>query len=174
MFFFIFKTYQRQLDIGCPIDSNGMKSAPHRVDCFEHRLTIGWLVGSSLAKLHKNLPLVTIRQANLTTQNIVEGLRESTLDFGITRADGQPANLGTFDLGTGEYALIVPRNLLSSKQPPLDFLRSISTLPIATQASGSQFASHLRDTASREGIRLCLALECESFPQAMGALRTGH
>jgi DNA-binding transcriptional LysR family regulator len=119
-------------------------------------------------------PPSPFRLANLTTQNIVEGLRELTLDFGIARADGVPSGLGTCALGTVEYALLVTRSMLCPRQRHPDFLNAISDLPLATQAGTSQFAAHLRDTATRAGVRLRLALECESFPQALGALRTGN
>ena len=135
---------------------------------------VQWLLLPRLAALHARFPGVSFRLANLTTQNIVEGLRELTLDFGIARADGLAGGLGSHALGTVEYALLVPRALLRPRQRHPDFFRAISEFPIATQAGTSQFATHLRDTAQRAGVRLHLALECESFPQALGALRTGH
>lgn len=135
---------------------------------------VQWLLLPRLATLHAKFPAIAFRLANLTTQNIVEGLRELTLDFGIARADGLPAGLGTHALGTVEYALLVPRALLRPRQRHPDFLRAISEFPIATQAGTSQFATHLREIATRAGVRLRLTLECETFPQALAALRTAH
>jgi len=135
---------------------------------------VQWLLIPRLASLHSRFPGFSFRLANLTTQNIVEGLRELTLDFGIARADGVPAGLGVHTLGAVEYALLVPRALLRPRQRHPDFLSAISEFPIATQAGASQFAAHLREMAAGAGVRLRIALECESFPQALGALRTGH
>jgi DNA-binding transcriptional LysR family regulator len=135
---------------------------------------VQWLLLPRLAALHARFPGVSFRLANLTTQNIVEALRELTLDFGIARADGLPAGLGSHALGTVEYALLIPRTLLRPRQRHPDFVSAISEFPIATQAGTSQFAAHLREIAASAEVRLRLVLECESFPQALGALRTGH
>lgn len=64
--------------------------------------------------------------------------------------------------------------MLRPRQRHPDFVSAISEFPIATQAVTSQFAAHLREIATSAGVRLRLALECESFPQALGALRTGQ
>jgi DNA-binding transcriptional LysR family regulator len=135
---------------------------------------IQWLIIPRLPALQARFPHLSFRLSNLTTQRISEGLRELTLDFGIARADGLAGGAGTYPLGTVEYALLIPRALLGRRKPHPDFMTAISEYPIATQAGASQFAAHLRDIATKAHVRLRLALECESFPQALAALQTGQ
>ena len=133
---------------------------------------IQWLLLPGIGRLRREFPRLILRVDNLRTREIVSGLQEMSLDFGICRRDAVPRNLKWKPLGQVKYALYAPRELLPRKNvPPLSWV--LQNLPVAKQSGDRQVGRVLEEVSEKIGTPLDILLECESFPHAMRALQSG-
>ena len=133
---------------------------------------IQWLVIPRLGKVVDSFPGTRFSTTNLRTNEIVQQLTDSRLDFGIIRKDAVALGLKAVSLGVVRYAALVPEALARRKKPSLR--QALSTMPLATQTTDGQFTSGLREIAKSLGLLLTPALSCQSFPQTMAAVRSGR
>lgn len=134
---------------------------------------IQWLIIPRLGALRGTTPPVHFATTNLRTNDIVAQLNEGRIDFGVMRRDALPAGLKSAALGTLTYSVIVPRPLAPGKSAPA--LREVfAALPLAAQKADGQFTQRLREIARDLGSEFRPALACESFPQALAAVRAGQ
>ena len=68
---------------------------------------------------------------------------------------------------------VVPIKLAPRKPIPT-FSEVFSRFPIGMQITDGQFAKQLRDIAISEDASFRPGLSCESFPQTLAAVRSGH
>ena len=134
---------------------------------------IHWLLLPRLGALRREFPRVKLRLRNLRSGDIVRGLNDGHLDFGLIRRDAVARPLASVQLGALEYALYVPRKLLPGGRKR-DFTWALSTLPVTTLTGDGQFDRRLRSLAAKLPKPPTFALECESFPHAAVALNSGH
>lgn len=134
---------------------------------------IHWLVVPRLGELRREFPRVKLRLLNLRSSDIVRGLHEGRLDFGLVRRDSLTRPLASSPLGVLDYALFVPRKLLPGGRKR-DFAWVVSALPVATLANDGQFDRRLRKLEVNLPTPPAFALECENFPHAAAALHSGH
>lgn len=132
-----------------------------------------WMVMARLAEWPGRLPEVRLRLLNWSTLEIVGGLTEGTLDFGLVRADAVPAHLGSAALGRLAYALFVPRQLASSAAGGRLDAKGMGRLPLVTLEGEGFFRRELARLARRAKVALGVRLEVASFPLAARAVRTG-
>jgi DNA-binding transcriptional LysR family regulator len=110
---------------------------------------IHWMV----APIARELGAVRVDVGARSTDEIVDALREGTLDVGVVRlADRLPAELKTTRIGTVEYALFSPRGV---RRPPL------------AVATGEPALTSLLASLGPATLR------CETFPQVAAAVRAG-
>lgn len=131
-----------------------------------------WLVLPRIGTLQEGLPNVRFDLRNLRTAEVIKGLADLRLDFGLVRADAVPAQLKSKPLGTLEYALFVPISALRDRKKP-DCRWALSHLPIACLDEKSEFGRRLLETTAKAGFHLNIRLGCESFPQACHAVASG-
>src|ERR1043166_278596 len=73
---------------------------------------IQWLVLPRIGALRREFPNVTFRVRNLRSRDVVAGLRDLRVDFGLVRREVVTKPIASAPLGVADYALFVPRNLL--------------------------------------------------------------
>lgn len=134
---------------------------------------IQWLVIPRLGRIADEFPGAHFATANLRTNEIVQQLTDSRLDFGIVRKNAMAPGLKAVSLGVVRYVALVPPALLRSRKKPR--LRDVVTsLPLATQTTDGQFTSGFREIAKAFGVVLAPALACQSFPQTLAAVKSGR
>lgn len=132
---------------------------------------IQWLVIPRIAGVVAKFPNVRLATTNLRTNEIVRQLAEGRADFGVIRKDAA-AGLKSAALGRQTFTLVVPRPLRARRNPPTlgDVLAG---LPIAAHTGDGSFTEKLRGIAKKLGTEYRPALICQSFPQALAAVRSG-
>ncbi len=133
---------------------------------------IQWLVIPRLAKALPTLPNARFATSNLRTNDIVRQLTDGRVDFGVIRKDAVAGPLKSATLGTLTFTLVVPKSL-TSRREKLSFADALTRLPFATHTSDGQFTKKLREIAKELGSEMQPRLICQSFPQALAAVRSG-
>jgi DNA-binding transcriptional LysR family regulator len=133
---------------------------------------IQWLVVPRLGALLESTPGVRFATSNLRTNDVVQQLGEGRVDFGVIRKDALVAGLKSADLGTLTYCVVVPKRLAGRAKLTLKDV--FAKVPLAAQKADGQFTQRLREIARSCGVELQPALACESFPQALAAVRSGR
>ena len=130
-----------------------------------------WVILPKAGQLRKTLPGVRFTLVSQRTRDIVDGLLQQSLDFGIIRADAVRAGLRSAKVRHEAYSLFVPRKLspgLSSG----NLRKRIGEFPIATSIGG-QFREQLETDAEKAKWPLNIELSCSSFTQAARAVTSG-
>lgn len=131
---------------------------------------IQWLVIPRLAQIRQQFPGTRFATTNQRTNEIVQQLTESRLDFGIIRKNAMAPGLKAVSLGHVAYVAVAPDALTKKR---LTLRQALAEYPLATQTTDGQFTSGLRDIAKAFDVPLVPALACQSFPQTMAAVRAG-
>lgn len=134
---------------------------------------IDWVLVPRLADVRKQLPNVQIKFLNLESDEVVRGLAEGVIDFGIVRDDAIGKPLKAVSLGAMGYSLFVPEGL-----QPVDVnndlgVKLLQTLPLATLEGEGSFRRELAAISRRHRLKLKIEVECASFPLVARAVRTG-
>jgi hypothetical protein len=133
---------------------------------------IHWLVIPWLGDIMRKQTAVRFATSNLRTNEIVQQLNDGRVDSGVIRKDAVIAPLRSASLGPLTFVAIAPKSLVPARFN-LSLRDLIETLPFAAQTSDGQFTQKLRDIAKELQTKLRPALICQSFPQAMAAVRSG-
>lgn len=134
---------------------------------------IAWLLLPNLANTTKGVPQVNFKLSNLRTAEIVTELQNLSLDFGIIRSGAATQPLATYPLGRIEYALYCPKEILK-KNPVTDLVSVLQIIPLALLSSDGEFMCDFKAWAEKNKIPIKTKLECDSFPQAFHAIKTGR
>jgi len=132
---------------------------------------VQWLVIPRLGRLLQKLPRARFFTANLRTQEIVNQVGDSRIDFGLVRKNALVAGLKSVPLGTLSYIAVVPEALIAPKKPPT-FARLFTDYPLATQTTEGEFTNRLRQMAVDQKATLQPGLACQSFPQVFAAVKS--
>lgn len=133
---------------------------------------IHWLVIPRLGKILGNQPPARFATSNLRTNEIVQQLKEGRVDFGVIRKDALSAPLKSSPLGSLSFTAVVPTGLSPTRVSP-SLADVLGRLPFAIHTSDGQFTQKLREVAKAMKTEMRPALICQSFPQAMAAVRSG-
>ena len=134
---------------------------------------IQWLVIPRIGALLEATPDIRLATANLRTNDVVQQLSDGRIDFGVIRRDALVTGLKSASLGPLSYRVLVPR-LLIGRKTKFTMQDVLTSLPLVSQKADGQFTQRLRDAARSVGTELKPALACESFPQALAAVRSGR
>jgi DNA-binding transcriptional LysR family regulator len=134
---------------------------------------IQWLVIPQLGAMLRSFPHTRFVTVNLRTSDIVHQIADGRADFGIIRKNAAAPGLKSVSLGVVRYAALAPEALVK-KRKSLALQELLTELPLATQTTDGQFASGLREIVKKFGTVFSPALSCQSFPQTMAAVRSGH
>lgn len=128
-----------------------------------------WLLLPRMQRLRAELPNTVFTLRNLRTEQVVGGLQEANLDFGIVRADAVPKGLKGQRLGVVRYHLFVCAKRMDGKKR-LSWQQALA-LPFVGLEGDGQFVTKLRAFAHREKIVVRTALLCSSLPAMAAAVR---
>ncbi len=134
---------------------------------------IQWLLIPAAHDLQRSVPGITLRFANLTSVYVAEKLLTRDLDFGILRRDAVPATLAHHPLGKGNFALYAHKSLLANAKSKSD-KSLLSRLPLAMMPGDAAFARSLFQHSEKQGVKLNIQMECDSFTAMARAVQTGH
>jgi DNA-binding transcriptional LysR family regulator len=149
----------------------GEDEAPLRFTLGAGDSLLQWWVVPRLGELGTRVPRAIPRLTALSSEEIVAQLLDGRLDFGLVRAGAAPRGLVAKPLGEVEYALFVPKRLIP-RGVPADAAALVAAVPLALQQSEPELNERLLGLAGR-GKKIEAALECETFPQAYRAMRSG-
>lgn len=130
-----------------------------------------WWVIPRLGDLSRRVPRAVPSLVSLSSAAVVAQLEGAQIDFGLVRAGEVPKGLASRPLGEIEYALYVPKKLMP-RGAPEDIGALVASLPLALQTSEPELNTRLLGLAGKHAPP-APALECETFPQACRALRSG-
>lgn len=133
---------------------------------------IQWLVIPRLGKIMHEQPAVRFATSNLRTNEIVQQVKDGRVDFGVIRKDAVVAPLRSAPLGSLNFVVVVPKSFVPARGS-LSMRDVLGRLPFAAHTSDGQFTQKLRDVAKALKAELRPALTCQSFPQAVAAVRSG-
>ncbi len=133
---------------------------------------IYWKILPRMRLFQKAFPSVTASIRNLRTAQIIDGLHNLRLDFGIMRRNAVPSVFKNVSLGRVEYALYVPTQLLSTaSKTTCEWV--IGNVPLVSMESSGEFGSKLIDIMRKSKLKMNTRLECESFPAVCHAIQSG-
>ena len=130
-----------------------------------------WLLLPSLASVDTSTPGASFKLCNLRTAKIVGGLQDLSLDFGLVRREAVTKSLTAHPLGSIEYAVYCPRELVTNGSKP-DLLSVLQSVPLAILGSDGEFRRDFGAWVDKNHLHIKVGLECDSFPQACRAVRT--
>jgi LysR family nitrogen assimilation transcriptional regulator len=130
-----------------------------------------WVLLAKIGELRRVLPGVRFRVQSERTRDIVDGLVQQSLDFGLIRADSLRPGLRSVKVRSEAYSLFVPRKLAPGLTSA-NLRKQIGELPIATSIGG-QFREQLEADAEKAKWLLNIEVSCSSFTQAARAVESG-
>jgi DNA-binding transcriptional LysR family regulator len=121
---------------------------------------------------HRAFGRAHLQVSMLSGAEVVEGLLDAKLDFGIVRASDLRAGLRSRALGTIDYALYVPKQLVP-KGKTLGVKDLFEQLPIGVLNGEPRFSERLDAALDRANVRVWPVHVCETFPQLQAAVEAG-
>ncbi len=133
---------------------------------------VQWLLTRRLNPASPVTSSFSIQVHNLTSTEIVQRVREFSLDFGLISSDRPHKGLDHKKLGTVAFALYVPKSLSKGILSASDYLRSHQAFALIEESGKTTQRIHM---VLRKGdYRPKGELVCESFPEALSAVRSGR
>lgn len=131
---------------------------------------IQWLLLPRFSRIINAHPELTASFVNLRNDDILAQVRNGTLEFGVVTRPVLDRHLGEAKLGALQFALFVPRELLSgNRRSHTDEL--IGHLPLAVQHGSANTWQVLEDTASQHDLKLNVSVRLSSYPQLATAVQ---
>jgi DNA-binding transcriptional LysR family regulator len=121
---------------------------------------IDWLFLPKLSGCREALGGALIELEQLRSADIVRGVTDGRLDFGIVREDAVPKEMKRWNLGTIGYALFAPKNVWKANGTVEDVLR---VAPVGELLPGGQFSTRWRDWLSLKRLEPHVTVRMPSF-----------
>src|SRR5258705_14686 len=150
-----------------------IKGLPQRMCIGAGESIFKWLLFPRLGQIQRLFPNFHFDFRNVRSKEIVEGLLDSELDFGIVREDACPAELKQKRLGTMSFCLFLPIAMATRRSGASD-KDILKNLPLATLEGEGQFKTRLLELAALQKLSLDLRFICSSFPLMTEILKEGH
>jgi DNA-binding transcriptional LysR family regulator len=132
-----------------------------------------WVICTNIDPLRESLSPSRIELISQNSDQIVHGISEGSLDFGIIENSSElPKHFGAVELGQLEYALFLSDSL-AAKHRRASEKQLLAKLPLAGLEYLGLFTTQLDRAARSEGYQLNFAVMLTSFPQLAQALRAG-
>ena len=126
-----------------------------------------WLILPRLAQLKKRLADTTFVLLNLKSAEILNRLKDGTIDFGVVRESGISSPLKASPIGTLSHSLFVSQR----SNALCDIEKILREFPVATLEGDGLFRRELTTAFHKSGSGLNVQLECSSFPLIARALK---
>lgn len=130
---------------------------------------IQWMLLPKLPQIQGCFGKAKITFKNQRTNDIIHGLEEGTVDFGIVRADAVTSRLSSCDLGVLKFALFYP---VDQAPPQRDSASLLSHFAFAGMEGSGSYQTHIRKVIASQGIIMKHAVNCSSFPMMAKAVQT--
>ncbi|MCK9589917.1 MAG: LysR family transcriptional regulator [Terrimicrobiaceae bacterium] len=124
-----------------------------------------WLLVPCMPRIAEYVSACTYELLDWRTGDIVRGLLDHTVDFGIVRKSAITKPLKFHPLGRFGYSLFVPKQLTTKKQ-------TVSDLPLAISVGG-EFLRDFQAATIKAGFQPNIVYRCTSFTQAAHLARLG-
>ena len=162
-------TLAREIIAGLAGFTSG-EDAPSRFELGAGDSLLQWWVLPRVHAVLARVPSARLTLTSLSSDDILARLRDARLDVGIVRQSERPkgTELRTAPLGSLEYALFVSKARMA-KAGARTTEEVLAKVPIALQRSDRELNECLDPHVDRAAI-----LECETFPQACRAVRSGQ
>jgi LysR family transcriptional regulator, nitrogen assimilation regulatory protein len=131
---------------------------------------VEWLVVPNISKITAAAPFARFSFQNMRTTEVVKGLREHSIDFGILRKSAIVAPLKFHSIGQIGYALFAPAAWAKEKDDATTLLRQ---RPVAISAGG-EFNKRCQECCEKMKLIPNLRFSCASFTQVAELVRSGH
>ena len=131
---------------------------------------VEWLLVPKMGKLAAEAPSARFSFQNMRTADIVKGLKEHSIDFGILRKSAVVAPLKFHSIGQIGYALFAPAAWAREKENATTLL---SQCPVAVSAGG-EFNKRFRECCEKAKLTPNLRFSCASFTQVAELVRSGN
>lgn len=134
-----------------------------------------WLVIPGIGEsILDAFPDCSFRLFSLQNGEIIRGLEDRTLDFGLLRGNALKNTLSRWLLGEVRYILAVPMELMKNwpAEQRADWRAVVRELPLAVRLETAWVQRALEEAALKEGIVPLTRVRCDTFPSAMAALQT--
>jgi DNA-binding transcriptional LysR family regulator len=131
---------------------------------------VEWLLVPNLAGLTAETPSARFSFQNMRTADIVKGLKEHSIDFGILRKSAVAAPLKFHSIGQIGYALFAPAAWVKEKQNATTVLKQ---RPVAISAGG-EFSKRFEECCEKAKLTPNVRFICASFTQVAELVRTGN
>lgn len=122
-----------------------------------------WTVIPKLAACSEALGEAVLELEQSRSADVVRGVADGRLDFGIVREDAVPKETKRWKLGAIGYALFAPK---AAWKKGADVNRVIATHPMADLLHGGQFYDRWTEWISSNGLRPNVAARVSSFTHA--------
>jgi LysR family transcriptional regulator, nitrogen assimilation regulatory protein len=131
---------------------------------------VEWLVVPNISKITAGAPSARFSFHDMWTADVIRGLREHSMDFGILRKSAVVAPLKFHSIGQIGYALFAPAPWAKERENATTLL---SQRPVAVPAGGEP-TKRFQECCEKAKLTLNLRFGCASFTQAAELVRTGH
>jgi len=131
---------------------------------------VEWLVVPNISKITAGAPFARFSFQNMRTTEVVKGLREHSIDFGILRKSAVVAPLKFHSIGQIGYALFAPASWTKGKEDATTLLRQG---PMAISAGG-EFSKRFQECCEKVKLTPNLRFSCATFTQVAELVRSGH
>ena len=121
---------------------------------------VDWLLLPKLAACRDALGGALIELEQLRSDDIVRGVGDGRLDFGIVRVNAVGNEIKRWDLGRIGYALFAPKHVWKAGVTVADVLRST---PVGELLSGGQYSNYWREWLAETKISPQVAVRMASF-----------
>jgi len=145
-------------------------SAPLPVTVGAYESLIHWRLAGRMSAFQKSSPRVECRLTAQTTNDIVTGLLDCNMDFGIVRQTAVRAPLKGQYLFRMDYALFAPREKVPSARAK-DARWILKNVPLALHQSANEFKQALEQGTNAADLQV--HLRCETAVQSSRAVRSG-
>ena len=126
-----------------------------------------WLLIPQLAQIRSAIGDQRIHLFDMRSRDVISGLTDHTLDFGVVRKSAVVTPLKFRPLAELGYALFYPEQWKAS-----DLKNGLDKLPLALP-EGGEFADAVRSFSAKRGLKLNIIYHCTSLTQAAQLVRMG-
>ena len=130
------------------------------------------IVAPQLGEIRTRFPRIRILLRNLRNREVISGLQDLSVDFGLIKKAPLPRVISAIRLGVMEYALYIPKALVP-KETRLSWSWAVQNLPIACQLTeGEVMREQLERALNQRTKSVRFALLSETYAEIVRALFT--
>jgi DNA-binding transcriptional LysR family regulator len=152
------------------------KNEPRRAVLASGASVTEWMVAPSIARCRASLGNPLVKTLTLRSADVVRGLDDGNVDFGILRDDSIPSSLDRVEIGTLSYKLFVPKSLAPKTNPRsgTGWDKLLSDLPQARLLGGGRLRRSVDEAHQALACRPNIIAEASSLLQLAAMVKSGQ